>query len=482
MKKWARHIIFVFLFFALSLPLIQQNTGFIMVAPLHKAGVPPEYPAFSLKTWIDGSFQKGTGQAIEQRIGFRPFLIRLKNQIEFSFFRKANARGVVVGKKRYLYEEDYLRAHRGGDYPGDWYWKEKFRRAGLVKDTLSRLGVNLAVVIEPSKATYFHEYIPNHLKPVSSDKQTNYSRILEGCRGEQIALLDLNSHFQRIKDEVSFPLFPKGGIHWSFYGMLTAMDTLLPLVEEWTNMKVPDLIIGSLEPSRKLKGTDGDLAKLMNVIVLPGHPPMTYPQVSYSQVADSLKPRVLAISDSFYFNILNAGICDSIYANTAFWYYNVEIFPESWAALKDTSMINFRAEVESMDLVMVMITERFFYKFAWAFFDRLYDIYYRDAPVNYRYWYTSRIISHYKWFDQVVEESANKGISLEQGLEGHSGYQFWQDGQKGLLTKNQSFYEMKIRHNADWMKNIREKASKSGVTVDRQIQIEAAWTLSNSKN
>ena len=204
--------------------------------------------------------------------------------------------------------------------------------------------------------------------------------------------------------------------------------------------------------------------------------------MSYSRVADSLKPRVLAISDSFYFNILNAGICDSTYANTAFWYYNVTIYPETWAARKDTSMINFRAEIESMDLVLIMITERFFYKFAWTFFDRLYDIYFPNTAINYRYWYTSRIISHYKWFDEVVEESANKGISVEQGLEDHSGFQFWQDEQKGLLIKNQSFYEMKIIHNADWMKQIREKALKSGISVERQIQLDAAWTLSSSQN
>ncbi len=482
MRKWVRHIIFVLLVFALCLPLIQQNTGFFRIKPLKGVGDPPTWPSFSFTSWVDGSFQEAAEQAIEQRVGFRPLLIRIKNQIEFTLFRKANARGVVVGKKRYLYENDYLRAHQGGDYPGDWYWKEKFHRAGLVRDTLSRLGVNLAVIIEPSKATYYNEYIPNHLQIISSDQHTNYVSILEGCKGQQINLLDLNRHFAKMKDEVPFPLFPKGGIHWSFYGMLTAMDTLLPLVEEWTGKEVPDLILGPLEPIRKLKGMDGDLAELMNVLLDPGHPPMTYPEVSYRQVPDSLKPRVLAISDSFYFNILNAKIPDNTYANTAFWYYNVEIYPESWAERKDTSMINFREEVESMDLILVMITERFFYKFAWTFFDRLYEIYFPEVPIDYRYWYTSRVISHYKWFDEVVEESANKGISVEQGLEDHSGFQFWQDEQEGLLTKNQSFYEMKIRHNAEWMKQIREKATKNGISVDRQIQLDAVWTLSHSKN
>jgi len=481
MGKWIRHIIFILLVLALCLPVIQQNTDFVRIRPLKGAGNPPAYPAFSLKSWSDGTFQEGTDMAIEQRIGFRPFLIRLKNQLEYSLFRKANARGVVVGKKRYLYEEDYLRAHRGGDYPGDWFWKEKFRRVALVRDTLSSLGVNIAVVIEPSKATYYEEYIPESMRALKSDRPTNYGSIINGCRNEQVPLLDLNEYFLKMKEEVPFPLFPKGGIHWSYYGMLTAMDTLLPLVEQWSAKKVPELIIGSPEPAKQLRGTDGDLAELMNLFIKPGHPPMAYPEVDYKQVEDSLKPRVLGISYSFYFNIINAGIPDNTFANTAFWYYNVEIYPETWTARKDTSMINFTGEVESMDLVLVMITERFFYKFAWSFFDRLFDSYFPDAPVDYRYRYTSRIISHYKWFDEVVAESANKGISVEQGLEDHSGYQFWQDEQKGLLTKNQSYYEMKIRHNADWMKQIREKADKAGISVDRQIQLDAAWTLSNSR-
>jgi len=481
MRKWIRHIVFVLLVLMLCLPVIQQKTEFISIKALRGSGDPPDVPVFNLKSWTDGSFQEATEQAIEQRIGFRPLLIRIKNQLEFSLFRKANARGVVVGKKRFLYEEDYLRAYSGGDYPGDWYWQEKFRRASLVRDTLAKSGVKVAVVVEPSKANYYNEYIPNHRKPEFSDSQTNYSSIVDGCQGEDIPLLDLYSYFASIKEEVPYPLFPKGGIHWSYYGMLRAVDTLLPLVGEWTKRSVPDLIIGPMEPSRKLRDTDGDLAELMNVLLSPGHPRMTYPEISYSQVPDSLKPRVLAISDSFYFNILNASIPENTYANTAFWYYNVEIYPETWSARKDTSMINFREEVERMDLVIVMITERFFYKFAWNFFDRLYDIYFHDAPIDYRYEYTGRIISHYKWFDEVVEESSIKRISVEQGLEDHSGFQFWQDEQNGLLKKNQSFYEMKIRHSVDWMKQIREKAIKNGITVDRQIQLDAEWTLLNTK-
>lgn len=480
MGKWIRHIIFIFLVFMLSMPVIQQNTQLFNIKHLRGSGDPPAYPAFSLKSWTDGSFQEGSEAAIEQRIGFRPTLIRLKNQLEYSLFRKANARGVVVGKKGYLYEKDYLRAFIGGDNPGDWFWKEKFRRAGLVRDTLAKLGVNVAVVIEPSKAKYYSEYIPDRYRSDSVSGRTNYSSILEGCQEQEIPLLDLYSYFAEIKDDSPYPLFPKGGIHWSYFGMLTAMDTLGDLVEGWTSKQVPDLQIGELIPERKLRGTDSDLADLMNVLFKPAHPPMTYPELSYSYVPDSSKPRVLSISDSFYFNVMNAQIPDSMFANTAFWYYNVEVYPETWASRVDTSMINYRDEIESMDLILVMITERFFYKFAWTFFDRLFDTYYQDADIDYRYNYTSSILSHYIWFDEVVEESANKGISLVQGLEDHSGFQFWQDEQKGKLIKNQSFYEMKIRHNKEWMKKIEIKAAENGVSVDKQIQLDAAWTLSQS--
>ena len=481
MRKWIRDIVFVLMVFVFCLPLIQQSTNFIRIKELHKSGLPPSYPDFSIRAWVDGSFQEGTEKAIEQRVGFRPLLIRIKNQLEYSFFRKANARGVIVGKKGYLFEEDYLRAYSGGDYPGDWFWKEKFRRAGLVMDTLLNLGVKTAVVVEPSKASYYSEFIPDDYIRDSAGFKNNYRSIVQGCKNEHIPVLDLYSYFNGLRDQATYPLFPKGGIHWSYYGMLTAMDTLLPLVEMWTDKKVPAISYPDLRPEAELRGTDGDLADLMNLLIDPSHPDMTYPDIGYQQVTDSLKPRVLAISDSFYFNILNSGIPDSAFSNTAFWYYNVEIYPETWSSRKDTSMIDFRAEIESMDLVMIMITERFFYKFAWTFFDRLFDIYYPEAAVDYRYHYTSRVMSHSLWFDQVVEQSANEGKSLEEGLEDHSGYQFWQDEQKGLLVKNQSYYEMKIRHNEGWMEAVRERAVKNGISTDEQVQLEAAWTLKNSE-
>ena len=482
MGRWVKHIIFILMFLVLCFPLIQQNTGFINVRGLRGAGEPPEWPRFSLNTWSDGSFQADAENTVEQRIGFRPALIRIKNQLEYSLFCKANAKGVVVGRNRYLFEADYLRAYAGGDYPGDWFWNEKFRRAGMVRDTLQELGVDLAIVIEPSKASYYKEYIPEEYIISDYGIKNNYDALMEGCQRENINTIDLYSYFIDLKEQAPFPLFPKGGIHWSYYGMLRAMDTILPAVEYLTGKNVPEMNKGPLEPEKALRGTDDDLAQLMNLVFKPSHPDMTYPDISFEDVADTARPRVLAISDSFYFNIMNAGITEKAFANSAFWYYNVEIYPESWSQRKDTSMINYRTEVESMDLVMVMITERFFYKFAWAFFDRLFNIYFPHEPIDYRYDYTSRIISHYKWFDEVVAESELKGVSVEQGLEDHSGFQFWQDEQKGLLVRNQSFYEMKIRHNEDWMKQIREKAEKNGISVDRQIELDAAWTLENSKN
>ena len=86
MSKWIRHIVFVLMVLAFCLPFIQQNTKFVEVRGLRGSGDPPAYPHFSLASWVDGSFQAGTDQAIEQRIGFRPLLIRMKNQLEYSLF------------------------------------------------------------------------------------------------------------------------------------------------------------------------------------------------------------------------------------------------------------------------------------------------------------------------------------------------------------------------------------------------------------
>jgi len=208
---------------------------------------------------------------------------------------------------------------------------------------------------------------------------------------------------------------------------------------------------------------------------------MGYPEFNIPVLPDSAKPRVLTISDSFFFNILNAGIPKMAFANEAFWYYSNTIYPDTWSAKRDTSMINIRQEVESMDLIMLMITERFYYKLAWNFIDHLYKVYYPDDIANYLYDYYGSIIRNYEWFDMVYHDAQIKQISMETSLRDNAFYQFWRDDEKGMFTKDAAYYVMKMRKDTAWFNQVAEKAIINGIDIEQQLVLDGLW-LENQNN
>jgi len=470
--------IFIFFLAILFAPMVQKNTHLIRMKSLRGQADPAVYPGFTLKGWFTGDFQERFNRATEENLGFRPWLIRLKNQTEYSLFRKANASGVVVGRKNYLFESDYIRSYTGRDYLGDDFWREKFRRLSLVSDTLQKLGTRIAIVLEPGKASFCPEMIPPRFI-IGKGQPNNYSAITSNAAWTRIPLLDLNRYFAGIKDRAPYPLFPKGGIHWSTGGMVMAADTLLSFVRNTFGFNVPDLVIDWFELSDSLRDTDGDLAEIMNLICKPLHPRMGYPAWHYVPGDTASKPRVLSISDSFYFNFLNAGIPANAFANEAFWYYNQTIYPETWSAPKDTSGISIPETAESMDLILIMVTERFYHRFDWDFTDVLYTHYFPTAPREYRYDFTRDIVRNYLWFDDIQKQSDYEAVAMEKKLAGNADYLFWEADQAGKIPHNEDYFRANIMKDSTWLKQIRHKAEINRISVEEQLKLDARWMMEN---
>jgi hypothetical protein len=467
--------VFILFLLILAAPVIQQRTGLFSVKGLRGQADPAVYPRFTVKTWFTDEFQVQFNRATEENAGFRPVLIRMKNQLEFAVYNKANASGAVAGKQRYLFESDYIRSFTGRDYLGDYFWEQKFSRLKVVSDTLAALGVKLAIILEPGKASYLPEMIPSRFKRFKSDRN-NYQAILAGAARQGIPLLDLNRFFSEKKSTAPFPLFPKGGIHWSTGGMVLAADTLLEYIDRTLQIPVPDLVIDRVEMSDSLRDTDGDLSEIMNLMKAPKHPKMGYPEFHITEDPVE-KPRVLVISDSYFFNVLGAKIPARAFANEAFWYYNNEIYPDTWSAPKDVGSIDVPQTVESMDLVLIMVTERFYHRFDWDFTDGLYSHYFPGGAGEYRYDFMRGILKNYLWFDEVQLQADYAGLPVEEKLYGHADYLFWEADQAGKIPHDIGYFRMNIMKDTAWMKQIREKAIINGITVDEQVTKDAIWML-----
>jgi len=411
-----KKISFVLLIVVMVFPALQKELQIVHVPELNGDFIENKMPRFTWQSFYDGSFQSVFEPYLEQHIGFHNTLVRLKNQLDYSLFKKPNAEGIVIGKDNFIFEYDYIREITGRAYVGYDFIDEKLRRLQYVQQYLKRnFNTDFVIVFIPGKASFYKEYIPGkYLRNVQDS--TNYKVYLDEIKRRGIQYINLNEYFLQIKESAEYPIFPKYGTHWSIYGMSRASHVLIDSMEQMKSKKLNDYNTDSLYFSSAPLRTDYDGGKALNLLLNLSDELYAYPDYYFGKDSSRYKPKVLTIGDSFYWNIFNAGIPKNLFANESFWYYNNKVYPDYYFAPKYTSDINLKEEVEQMDFVFIMVTERFLNVFDWKLIDQLYYLYTPDYIQDPVYDYMNDIVLDAGWFNKVIKEAAVKKVSLGSAL------------------------------------------------------------------
>jgi hypothetical protein len=478
MKKTVLHIAFVFILLLMALPAIQLSFHPFKEKPLNGAFNLAGKPQITKVNWKSGEFQEHVEKYLKDHSGFRNFLVRIQNQVDFSLFRQANAEGAEIGKNKQLFEYDYIRSWLAIDYPGDSFIEKKLQRTKYVQEYLKReKGIDLIVVFEPGKASFYPEYLP--WKYVQKkDSPSTYDRYLKKAGEMNIDFIDLHQYFMRLKPNSEFPLFPRYGTHWSVYGMRFAADSLLRLIECRRKITLTKVKADSLEFSTKSRDTDDDVLKTMNLLFPLKGEKLAYPVFSFDTAHPGDKPMVLVVADSYYWNIFNTRIPRYLFANEAFWYFNTLVYPDNYYKPVYTRDLDFRQEVEKQDVIFVMITERFLHKFDWSFIDQLYALYTPEWLKDPVYDNITKIMLTAPWYADIIIKAEKKHISLEEALIEDGKYLFHQQDTAGyLINYGPEHFIRNISANPGWMANIREKAAGKGISAEEMLKIDALYTF-----
>lgn len=368
-----RKRILYFLFLVLMmLPLLQKWTHLIKEEPL--AGFFKTHDAIALtpKTWFDGTFQTAFDANFNDSLGFHNTMIRIRNRVGYELFHKSGSKGVLLGKDDFMFEKDYIQAYYGEDYLGKNAILQEVSAVKKLQDELQRQGKTLIVVLAPGKADYHPEKIPKHWVSERTDS-TNYLQFSKILKKQGVNFIDLNQWFLEQKSNTPYPLYPPYGTHWSYYGMLHAADSIIRYTEQLTNQKLRHIVITKNEVDKKPRFTDFDLGSLMNMT---GNPfkehTLCYPVWHWSPDTNVQRPRLLVISDSYYWEIYNAGFQQQCFTGS-FWYYNSTVYPDSYTKETLTPSLNIKAELDSVDIVMIMSTTIGLKTFSWDFVKRCND-------------------------------------------------------------------------------------------------------------
>jgi len=360
----------------LLLPMLQASLTIFKLEPLKGAIETFEKPAFTFETWKSGDFQKNYEKYVNNNFGFRSTFIRINNQQAFSFYNEAKANGVVIGKENYLYEKNYLKAYLGTDFIGEKAIQSQVFKLKKIQDTLQKLNKNLLMIFAPGKGTFFPEFMPDYCAKQKRNK-TNYSSYLAAMKSKNINYLDFNQWFLNMKSKSKYPLYGKAGIHWSKYGEYLAADSIIKVIGKMRKTEMTKLVLDKLEVKKINEQGDYDIGEGMNLFFMMDTYPMAYPRFHYEKPKNQQKtPKVLVVSDSYFWGMFNAGISKEVFGDGQFWYYNQEIYPDSFESPKNVRDIDIQSEVEKNEVVLLICTDANLFKFAFGFVDQLYAKYY----------------------------------------------------------------------------------------------------------
>ena len=480
--KVLKNILFVLVLVVMIAPSLQKELNFVIDSPLNGDFVEYDKPDFSWTSFYNGSFQTAYNQYFEQHIGFHNTLVRIRNQLDYSLFRKPNAEGIVIGKNDFIFEYDYIRELTGRDYVGGEFIDEKLRRLQYVQEYLKKTNdIDFIIVFLPGKASFYQEYLPDkYVKKKQST--TNYTAYLHEIKARGIKYIDVNQYFHQIKAESPYPLFPRYGTHWSIYGMSKAAHVIIDSIEQFKDKKLNEFNTDSLYFSIIPLRTDYDGGKALNLTDNLSSERFAYPYYIFGKDSCKYKPKVLTIGDSFYWNIFNAGIPQNLFVNEAFWYYNSKIYPEFYIHPKYTNEINLKEEVENMDVIFIMVTERFLNIFDWGLIDQLYYLYTPEYIRNPIYDYMNKIVLVPEWFNNLLSEALAKGTTNEQELYTNAKHMYQKSQNSDFMSEfGMEVYKDYYRSREELELMLRKKAVENNLSYEEMLQKEADYLFKSQQ-
>jgi glutaredoxin-related protein len=410
------------------MPFIQRYYGIIEDQPLKGAILPERDTVFTVKGWFAGSFQQQREKFLNEDFGFRNFFVRLNNQLAFELFNKASAKSVVVGKKNYLFEVNYIRAYNGSDFIGEDSILGQVKKLRLLQDTLSKLGKDLILILAPGKGSFYPEFLPG--RSGGHQEKTNYHCFRQYASELNLNLIDFNSYFFSMKNKSMYPLYPKFGIHWSYYGACIVADSIISYIEHLRGADLPGIYWNETEIDFAKNG-DFDVAEGLNLLFNLKPDKLAYPKVEFESKASSNQPSALVISDSFYWILYNMGF-QKVFSKDHFWYYNRGIYPEYFSKPTFVDQLDIKKEILSHDVIILMAGEANLLNLGWGFI-----------------------------------ETANK-LFMKSNAGTMSYHEFLQQ-----VNDMRNF----IKSDSAWLEQVRIKALKKSISLDSMLTLDAIWSL-----
>jgi hypothetical protein len=327
----------------------------------------------------------------------------------YTCYHESTNKELIIGKENYLFGKEYIDEYLGKDYIGKAALKEKVAYLKAISNGCKSRGKVFLLVLAPSKAYYHSAYLPETYKKRDS---TNSAVFVSELKAEGVDVLDANKWFSSLKNTTPYPLFPKGGTHWSNYGVSVFIDSLLNGLEQRLNQDLPALVIDSLWVSDSLLSPDNDLELLLNLSHRMPMPAHAYVRGHFQQ-RGKYRPKVITIGDSFWgtFQFKDYLPKNCFAKSSQYWYYNNTVFP---GGHKRTERDLFK--LDNSDVVLMVVATCNIPHFAWGALGGLKDYFSQTEEERIRE-IVKEIKANPKWYLELKNKAIEYAVPLDTILQ-----------------------------------------------------------------
>jgi hypothetical protein len=321
-------------------------------------------PDFSWKDFFEGTYQDNLSTYLLENVGYKGYLIALKNQIDYSLFDKLNY-GIEKGDDGQLFYWNHIDTHCGHLTLSEDSLKKKVEACVRLKLLLDSLHTKTLFVLAPGKPFFYEDKLPERFKTNCND-DNDYHHILSLLHKNNIEVIDFNQWFKSKRNYSEYPLFPRLGTHWSYYGATLANDSLAKFIAEDLNINLTNYSLVETEVTDKPKSKDQDLWDLLNIILPMKSDSLAYPEYKFKAGKPaSKKPKVLLIGDSFNWTMLETKMLPQLFsADSRFWFYKHQLYDLNGKWITDNANeVDLYQLLKRTDIVIFLSTEVLYHRF-----------------------------------------------------------------------------------------------------------------------
>lgn len=237
---------------------------------LRSVSLAPYPNGISLKTIMDGKYQKNLSKWITDNFYGHSIIVKCHNQIEYSVFNDANG-DWILGKNGYLYSKSQTQNFVGGGRDAgavaeayDTYAKNVYQ----LQLKLKQNGKDFFYIINPIKAEIYPENLPWYERIVeerNTKRNLNDSELLHRSFDKYgVNYFDTTDDLMEMKQEKDFDIFTKTGHHWTLTAVTNELNSIFANMKSVTPA-IDYPVIDNRGIENKFFISDKDIFDIQNV-------------------------------------------------------------------------------------------------------------------------------------------------------------------------------------------------------------------------